>query len=117
LTFDPLQLAEDQKILLVPSGGLYGTAGSADLKARLQAFVEAGGTLIVLAQMLNILIPARLGEVARLYALGWRERIGRMRILTTILVERRIDLIAVALAIIKRFPGKSDPANSPSAHC
>jgi hypothetical protein len=32
ITFDPLQLAEDQKVLLIPSGGLYGTSGSADLK-------------------------------------------------------------------------------------
>ena len=36
ITFDPLQLAEDQKVLLIPSGGLYGTSGSADLKERLR---------------------------------------------------------------------------------
>ena len=74
ITFDPLQLAENQKALLIPSGGLYGTSGSADLKERLSAFVEAGGTLIVLAQMLGEdfqTVPVPAGE--RIKAYGWFE--------------------------------------------
>jgi hypothetical protein len=74
ITFDPLQLAEDQKVLLIPSGGLYGTSGSVDLKERLRAFVDAGGTLIVLAQMLGDdfqTVPAPAGEVLKAY--GWFE--------------------------------------------
>jgi hypothetical protein len=55
---------------------------------------------IVLAQMLNILVPARLGEVARIYSIGKRSRIGRIRILSTILVEKAVDLCAVACAVV-----------------
>ena len=74
LTFDPFALAEDRRILLVPSGGLYGTAGSPDLKQRLQAFVEAGGTLVVMGQMLGedfATVPIPPGEVLKAY--GWFE--------------------------------------------
>ena len=74
LTFDPFALAEDRRILLVPSGGLYGTAGSPGLKQRLQAFVEAGGTLVVMSQMLGedfTTVPIPPGEVLKAY--GWFE--------------------------------------------
>ncbi len=74
LSFDPLALAEDRRILLVPSGGLYGTAGSADLKRRLEAFVDAGGTLLVMAQMLGedfTSVPTPPGEILKAY--GWFE--------------------------------------------
>jgi hypothetical protein len=55
---------------------------------------------IVLAQMLNILVPARLGEVARIYYIGKRPHIGRIRILSTILVEKTLDLCTVACAVV-----------------
>ncbi len=74
LTFDPFALAEDRRILLVPSGALYGTSGSPDLKQRLQAFVEAGGTLVVMGQMLGedfTTVPTPPGEVLKAY--GWFE--------------------------------------------
>jgi len=54
---------------------------------------------VVLAQMFNILIPARLGEVARIYSIESRGRIGRIRILSTIVVEKAVDLCAVACTI------------------
>ncbi len=54
---------------------------------------------VVLAQMFNILIPARLGEVARIYSIESHERIGRIRILSTIMVEKAVDLCAVACAV------------------
>ena len=50
VNFDPLQLAEENEVLLVPSGGLQGMAGDARLKARFTAYVAAGGTLIALGQ-------------------------------------------------------------------
>ena len=73
-TFDPLQLAEDQAVLLVPSGGLYGTSGSPDLQARLTAYVQAGGTLVVMAQMRGedfATVPVPDGET--LHGFGWFE--------------------------------------------
>ncbi len=74
LTFDPFALAEDRRILLVPSGGLYGTAGSPELRQRLLAFVEAGGTLVVMGQMRGedfATVPIPLGEALKAY--GWFE--------------------------------------------
>ncbi len=56
-------------------------------------------TGVILAQMLNILVPARLGEVARIYSIESREKIGRIRILSTIVVEKAVDLCAAASAI------------------
>ncbi len=55
---------------------------------------------VVLAQMLNILIPARLGDVARIYSIGTRPGIDRVRIFSTIVVEKALDLCAVAGAIM-----------------
>ncbi len=50
LTFDPLHAAEEHDVLVIPSGGLYGTSGSDALRQRLAAYVEAGGTLLVMSQ-------------------------------------------------------------------
>ena len=50
VNFDPLQLAEENEVLLVPSGGLQGMADDARLKERFTAYVAAGGTLIALGQ-------------------------------------------------------------------
>jgi len=74
VTFDPLFAAAQYPVLFVPSGGLYGTAGSADLRERFRAYVEAGGTLLVMAQMRGVdlgAVPAPPGEV--LSGFGWYE--------------------------------------------
>jgi len=55
---------------------------------------------IVLAQMLNIVIPARLGDVARLYAVESGGRHTKVRILTTVVVEKAVDLTMLALTVI-----------------
>jgi uncharacterized protein (TIRG00374 family) len=65
---------------------------------------------VVLAQMFNILIPARLGEVARIYSIESRGRIGRIRILSTIVVEKAVDLCAVACTIFLLLLTVSLPA-------
>jgi len=74
LTFDPIQLAEDHEVLFVPSGALFGTAESADLKARFEAYVRGGGTLLVMAQMRGAdftPVPVPPGEALSAY--GWFE--------------------------------------------
>jgi len=55
---------------------------------------------IVLAQMLNIIIPARLGDVARLYAVESGGRHTKVRILTTVVVEKAVDLTMLALTVV-----------------
>ena len=72
--FDPLRAAREFAVLLVPSGGLYGTAGSSDLRERFEAYVEAGGTLVVLAQIRGTdyaSVPTPAGEALGGY--GWFE--------------------------------------------
>ena len=74
VTFDPLFAAAEYPVLFVPSGGLYGTAGSQDLRERFQAYVEAGGTMLVMAQMRGVdltAVPTPAGEV--LTGFGWFE--------------------------------------------
>ncbi len=74
LIFDPLALAADRRVLVIPSGGLYGTSGSPELRQRLQAFVETGGTLVVMAQMRGddfTSVPTPPGEPLKAY--GWFE--------------------------------------------
>ena len=74
LVFDPLALAAGRRVLVIPSGGLYGTSGSPELRERLQAFVEAGGTLVVMAQMRGddfTSVPTSPGEPLKAY--GWFE--------------------------------------------
>lgn len=72
--FDPLAVAEAHPLLLVPSGGLYGAASSTDLRERFAAYVEAGGTLLVMAQMHGRdygAVPVPAGET--LHGWGWFE--------------------------------------------
>jgi uncharacterized protein (TIRG00374 family) len=54
---------------------------------------------VVLAQMLNIIIPARLGDIARIYALPVSERISKVRILATVVIEKTMDLAVVGLSV------------------
>jgi uncharacterized protein (TIRG00374 family) len=45
--------------------------------------------------MANNLLPARIGELVRPWALGTRERISRSSVLATVIVERVIDMFCV----------------------
>ncbi len=47
--------------------------------------------LLAIGYMVNDLLPARLGEIARVYALGRQERVSRSAALATIAVERLFD--------------------------
>ncbi|OGS45247.1 MAG: hypothetical protein A2539_10255 [Elusimicrobia bacterium RIFOXYD2_FULL_34_15] len=48
--FDGKKLAENYKVLIIPSGGLMGYSNSTTFKQKLQDYVNAGGTLIVFSQ-------------------------------------------------------------------
>ena len=47
----------------------------------------------------NNLLPAHLGEVVRVYLLGYESNISKSTILATLIVERIFDVIAVLLLI------------------
>jgi uncharacterized protein (TIRG00374 family) len=60
-------------------------------------FVLAGAILI--GQTANVVIPARLGEVARMYLVGTRERVSKTRVGATIVVEKVTDLAVFAVCV------------------
>lgn len=58
----------------------------------------------------NLILPARLGELARAYLLARREALGFSRVLGSVLLERVIDLaslalVAIAAALVAGAPG------------
>jgi uncharacterized protein (TIRG00374 family) len=53
----------------------------------------------VIGQMLNIVMPLRVGEVARIYAVA-DDRTSKTRVLATLAVEKVLDLAGFALAVI-----------------
>jgi uncharacterized protein (TIRG00374 family) len=48
----------------------------------------------------NLILPARLGELARAFLLARRERLGFSRVLGSVLLERVIDLASLALVAV-----------------
>jgi hypothetical protein len=60
-------------------------------------FVLAAAILI--GQTLNVAIPARLGELARMVLVGTRERVSKMRVGATIVVEKVTDLAVFAVCV------------------
>jgi uncharacterized membrane protein YbhN (UPF0104 family) len=54
----------------------------------------------VIGQMLNIAIPVRMGEVARLFAVANAEHISKTRVLGTLAIEKTLDLAAFGLAVV-----------------
>ena len=54
---------------------------------------------VVVGQMLNIVVPLRLGEVARMYLVAEDERLSKARVLATLAVEKALDLGMFALAV------------------
>ncbi len=56
--------------------------------------------VLLISQMLNIVVPARLGEVARIYFMGQTESQSRARTLGTIAVEKWLDILMLLLLVL-----------------
>jgi uncharacterized protein (TIRG00374 family) len=56
--------------------------------------------VLLISQMLNIIVPARLGEVARIYFMGKTGSRSRARTLGTIAVEKWLDILMLLLSVI-----------------
>ena len=56
--------------------------------------------VLLISQMLNIVVPARLGEVARIYFMGQIESRSRARTLGTIAVEKWLDILMLLLLVL-----------------
>jgi uncharacterized protein (TIRG00374 family) len=65
--------------------------------------------------MLNILLPARAGEIGRIYFVGEVEEVSRAKALSTVIVEKMVDLVMLAIAyLIMAAWLASSPTESPS---
>ena len=53
----------------------------------------------VIGQMVNILSPVRVGEIARLYALAEREPVSKAQVVATLALEKVLDLFVFGLAV------------------
>lgn len=56
--------------------------------------------VLLISQMLNIVVPARLGEVARIYFMGKTGSQSRARTLGTIAVEKWLDILMLLLLVL-----------------
>ena len=63
---------------------------------RLPPFVSA----VVVGQMLNVLLPIRLGEAVRAYWIGCAEQQPIARVFAALLLERFADVVVLALGIV-----------------
>ena len=57
------------------------------------------GGAILIGQTANVVIPARLGEIARIYLVGTREGVSKTRVGATIVVEKVTDLALFAVCV------------------
>jgi hypothetical protein len=53
-----------------------------------------------IGQMLNIVLPVRAGEISRIYFIGEVEQVSRAKALATVLAEKMVDLVMLALAYL-----------------
>lgn len=58
-----------------------------------------------LGAYINLILPfMRMGEVARLFAVDWMTNVGKVRALSTIVVEKLLDLIMLGLTLMLILP-------------
>ena len=55
---------------------------------------------VYLGQMFNILLPARLGDLARIYFVGERVRVSKSKLLGTVVIEKVADLVAFGVGVL-----------------
>jgi uncharacterized protein (TIRG00374 family) len=59
---------------------------------------------MIVGQTVNIVMPARLGEVVRTYAIGQNEGLSKMLVLGTIAVEKVMDIVVTGLGFAALLP-------------
>lgn len=59
---------------------------------------------LTLGQMLNLILPFRMGDVARLLQLEWYTHTGIPRILATMVVEKALDITALGVSLLVVLP-------------
>lgn len=59
---------------------------------------------LVLGQFFNIIFPLRIGEIARVYSLDLQSGIRKAKSLSTIVIEKTLDLVALVLSAVLVIP-------------
>jgi glycosyltransferase 2 family protein len=59
---------------------------------------------LVIGQAVNLLLPARLGEIARTFLIDRRLHRGKVYLLGTIAAEKMIDMLALAALVVSMLP-------------
>jgi hypothetical protein len=57
-------------------------------------------SVFLIGQMLNAVLPGRAGEIGRIYFIGEVEEVSRARALSTIVIEKMVDLLMLALCFL-----------------
>jgi len=57
-------------------------------------------SVFMIGQMLNAVLPARAGEVGRVFFIGGVEGVSRVKALSTVIVEKMVDLVMLSLAYL-----------------
>ncbi|MDP2953415.1 MAG: lysylphosphatidylglycerol synthase transmembrane domain-containing protein, partial [Chloroflexota bacterium] len=60
--------------------------------------------VVVIGYMANNILPVRLGELARAYLLGEKEKMSKAAVLATVLVERLMDGVALIFFLLLTLP-------------
>lgn len=59
---------------------------------------------LTLGQMLNTILPVRVGDLARVYALDYQTKIGKARALGTLVVEKMLELVVLTITLFLLLP-------------
>ena len=57
-------------------------------------------SIFLVGQMLNVVLPTRVGEVGRIYLIGESEQISKMGVLPTVIVEKVADMLMLLLSLV-----------------
>lgn len=66
---------------------------------------------LMMSYFFNTVLPARLGEIVRAYALSRSEKIGMVRVLSTILLEKILDLMTIFIFLLALLPFLDIPSD------
>ena len=55
--------------------------------------------IFLIGQMINVVLPTRMGEVGRIYMIGESEPISKMTVLSSVIVEKVADMVMLVLAL------------------
>jgi len=77
-------------------------------KKNISPFTSTG--ILIIGLMVNNLLPAKMGELARAYLMGEKEKLPKSLCLSTILVEHLLDILVLSIFLLILLPLVSLPA-------